>query len=222
MGAKILIAAQYYRVGSTLIQRCLHQCENTKIYGEMNNLLDAAQMVERMGQPGKTMCSTEESDKKKENWENKIDDDYSLCIPKEKLRGLGNTILFYALGIKPEAEENFGFKCISPTANSLIMAANLGFKIVWVTRDIKDALNSYLSQPWNHGAEAFMACKSRSDTVTEEFWKYLSSKENPAEVYKIDYSEIHEKIGGVIDAMGLKIEKEKLDSILANKVNSGY
>ena len=220
---KILIAAQYYRTGSTLIQRCLHACENTTIYGEMNGLLGVACSLSKMGTGHKQFATDEVKLKKRVNWVNKVDDDYSLCIPNDKLSGLAQTVLFYTLGIKPDSTENIGFKTISPIAEELIFAASLGFKIVWVTRDVKDATHSYLSQPWNHGLDMLANAKRRSDTVTESFLEYLQDKDKiGAEVYKVDYTEIHEKIGGIIEAMGLSIEKEKLQAILANKVNSGY
>lgn len=220
---KILIAAQYYRVGSTLIQRCLHQCENTKIYGEMNNLLDCAISLKTMGGRFKTKSPNEIFLQKKSNWSDKVDDDYSLCIPHEKLTALSEMLVYYTLGVESKSSENIGFKCISPTASGLVIAAEMGFKIIWVTRDVKDASNSYLSQEWNHGIAAFASAKSRSDTITNEFLEALQDKEKwAAEVYKIDYSEIHEKIGGIIESMGLRIEKEKLEAVLANKVNSGY
>ena len=220
---KILIAAQYYRTGSTLIQRCLHACENTTIYGEMNGLLGVACSLSKMGTGHKQFATDEVKLKKRVNWVNKVDDDYSLCIPNDKLSGLAQTVLFYTLGIKPDSTENIGFKCISPSAEELDFAAKLGFKIIWVTRNIKDATNSYLSQPWNHGLDMLANAKRRSDTVTESFLEYLQDKDKiGAEVYKVDYTEIHEKIGGIIEAMGLSIEKEKLQAILANKVNSGY
>ena len=220
---KILIAAQYYRTGSTLIQRCLHACENTTIYGEMNGLLGVACSLSKMGTGHKQFATDEVKLKKRVNWVNKVDDDYSLCIPSEKLSGLAQTVVFYTLGIKPVPTENIGFKCISPSAEELDFAAKLGFKIIWVTRNIKDATNSYLSQPWNHGLDMLANAKRRSDTVTESFLEYLQDKDKiGAEVYKVDYTEIHEKIGGIIEAMGLTIEKEKLQAILANKVNSGY
>ena len=45
---KILVAAPYYRCGSTLLQRCLHNCEYTMIYGEMNNLFTSIDLLGKM------------------------------------------------------------------------------------------------------------------------------------------------------------------------------
>ena len=221
---KILIAAQYYRTGSTLVQRCLHACENTKIYGEMNSLLSAGLILEKMSViPEKTVSGDKARLDKKSNWYDKIDDDYSMCIPHERLANMYFSMPHYVLGIQKDSMENIGFKCIGPTSEELHFAARLGFKIIWLTRDLKEATNSYLSQPWNHGIEMWANVKRRSDSVTPKFLEFLQDKEKAAaEVYKLDYSEIHEKIGEIIETMGLRIEEEKLQAILANKVNSGY
>lgn len=219
---KILIAAQYYRTGSTLVQRCLHACENTTIYGEMNSLLSAGVMLEKMGTlPQKTASGEEVRLNKKSNWYDKVDDDYSMCIPYEKLSNMCYSMPHYILGIQKDSADNVGFKCIGPTAEELSYAGRLGFKIIWLTRDLKDATLSYLSQPWNHGIEMWANVKRRSDSVTPAFLEFLQDKVK-TEVYKLDYSEIHEKISGIIEAMGLRIEEEKLQAILNNKVNSGY
>jgi len=217
---KILIAAQYYRVGSTLVQRCIHQCDDTVIYGEMNNLLNICINLDKMGTF--SPLSTKTLPNKKENWANKIDDDYSLCYDQETMIKLSRSLITYVLKADSEnKDKNVGFKCIAPLANELAFALCSGFSIIYLTRDIKDAIYSYLSQPWNQGINMFATVVQRSETVTKEFREW--AKHNyEGQFYELDYKDIHTKIADVISDLGLSIQSEKLQSILNNKVNSGY
>lgn len=212
----VAIIAPYYRVGSTLVQRCLHACDNTIIYGEINGLMTAIVQL--------AQCKFVKNQKfyyeKLTNWMNKVDDDYCSAVPYELLDKSINDVL---CNFFPHDGKKYGFKAIGASIGEVSLLLHLNFDIIYVHRNLEDSLKSYISQPWA-SFDNFVLAKNKSDRLKE----YLESthcvdklKENQ-KVYSLQYENIHSQIKTVIQDLGLSIQQDKLEQILSNKVNSGY
>lgn len=218
MSRKIWIASPYYRTGSTLIQRCLHACDNTVMYGEMNGLFGTIiQLIGTVSNGAKQ----NNINKKLENFNKKVDDDYSCCCPHERGLNLPKVILdeiFKDIDIS----QNLGFKSISCTIDEINCASHISFDIIYINRPVEEAMSSYLKTPWGkaHGPRGFMMAYNRSfDIINNPNW--AEKFNGPNRLYKLEYKNIHFEIGQIIKDLGLNICEEKLTSILSNKINSG-
>lgn len=219
---KILVAAPYYRCGSTLIQRCLNQCDDTTIYGELNGLFTIIDTLYKMSSQ-----NSKDIERKRDNFKNKIDDDYSNCIPHASLKVIAGYI-FQSLLNEPEAANdemvkksaNYGCKVIGPSTSELTIAAHHGSSIIYVKRDMRDSLNSYLGQSWAR-LENFYTAKSKSELVTPAYFNWLREHYPNNKYIEVEYNDLGERMKDIISELGLSIDDCKLQSVLSNKINPG-
>lgn len=219
---KIIVAAPYYRCGSTLVQRCLNQCDDTTIYGELNGLFPIIDSLYRMSSQNSI-----DIERKRENFKNKIDDDYSNCIPHTSLKVIGGYI-FDSLLNEPEAANdsmikkstNYGCKVIGPTTRDLTIAVSHGSSIIYIRRDMKDALHSYMNQLWAK-LDHFYTAQSRSESVTASFFSWLREHYPNNQYIEVEYNDIGVRMKDIISELGLSIDDYKLQSVLSNKINPG-
>jgi hypothetical protein len=209
----VAIVAPYYRVGSTLVQRCLHACDNTVIYGEMNSLIGAVMSL--------AQCKLIKNQKfyyeKLTNWINDVDDDFSCAVPYELLDKSINDVL---CNFFPNDGKRYGFKAIGASIREVSLLLHLNFDIVYIHRNLEDSLKSYISQPWAN-FDNFALARSKSSGLQEFLESVVNLKENQ-KVHCLQYENIHSQIKTVIQDLGLSIQQDKLEQILSNKINSGY
>lgn len=213
---RILVTSPYYRCGSTLVQRCLHQCEDLTMFGESNNVFTAlATLYEELD--SKIRFPKDKFESKMDNWKKKIDDDYSLCHDPENIRrGISSLCASYFRCDTPHV----GIKTIGESKNSLFTAQSLEFKIIYVRRPWKESMKSYMNQDWSH-LNAFNAAYNRSFGVNnKEYFDYLSKTSTYFRV--LEYENISKEIFPIMDELGLKYDINKINSVLNNKINPGY
>lgn len=212
---KILIAAPYYRCGSTLVQRCIHQCDDTIIKGEMNGFFHILDTLGMMSLPK----GMDVSDKEK-NWENKIDDDYSLCYQASEANKIMRDLEAHLLSHMDFPDiKNTGLKVIGLSNRNMSVAVGLGYNIIYVKRNMKDALASFMGQPW-FSIDNFYMAHTRSSEITEKAIEYYKEK-SKAKFYELEFENISTGIKEIIDNLGLVISEEKLQAVLNNKINPG-
>lgn len=181
----------------------------------MNSIFTVVDFLMKTG----NVDSSRDISGKLENWKNKVDDDYSLVYNHEMCKYFGrhiiDMILGSVIGSAPQSS-NIGFKVIGPSVRDLNIANELGFHVIYVRRNLKDALSSYMNQWWS-SLHNFNLCVTRSEQIQKSVDSWAGDS-----LSILEYDDIHNSIYGVMDKLELKYDKEKIESVLSNKINPGY